>query len=126
MTTPYHIRYTFFEQHRQKIEEGIVLKLLEQAKTLDDANAGWNCFQKALLHLKKIHDVNPKDPVVIKLVGIVRDAVWADIRERPPLLSGVDEKTFDALLNEHSFKKFRERSGILPLSSHLKAKPDNQ
>jgi len=125
MTTPYYIKHTFFEKHRQTIEEAAVLKLLEQAKTLDDASAGWNCFQKALLHLKKIHDVNPGDPVVTRLVGTVRAAVWADIRERPSVQSPVDDKTFESLLTEPSFKKFREHYSVRT-SSLPKAKPDNQ
>lgn len=112
MTTPNYKRFSFFETYRQKREEAIVLYLLEQAKKQGDKKTGWNYFQQALMHLKEIYTRDPKDPVVIRLVSSVRSAVWADIQERPSILSKVDDKTFDALLTESSFEKFRDHYTI--------------
>jgi hypothetical protein len=50
-------------------------------------------------------------------VSSVRAAVWAEIPQKPSVSSNVNQETFDALLSESNYKKFRERYSGFPRNS---------
>jgi hypothetical protein len=106
-------RYTFFQEDR----ENTVRKYLAKAKSAKDEKEGLQYYQKALAILKNNYLNNPDDPIVRTLIGAVRAAVWAEIPQKPPISSSVNQDTFDALLSESNYKKFRERYTVQSINS---------